>query len=336
MSNRWWSSLSELSQPEWRPSIEAALEIDFRENSTESERIPSQKTLEGVGLRFSARFVHWWQIRGKKPARMVAEWQENSVLEGHVQTEQSALDPEWIRDPANKLLRLIELAVAQQQPIWVEGDANAGLTPEITLFQANRPRMFAWIVVSRNQRNVLEVGLDGDRNRVSGDDRERYLRAMHELREELSRKVSEPFVRAPRKLILPEGAVAHPRADQTAETSIGAIVELASILNAVRAETIRRIESKLASLEGARLDSLQANQSLAKSLHQLLDGHGFRLRCPECGEPAIMRCLAAGNSATGSFVFDHYLSQGRTFHGGRSSIPKLAVIAKPARYDTSR
>ena len=287
-----------------------------------------------MGHRFSARFVHWWQIRGKKPARLVAEWQGVSIFPGNVQAEPMVRTAERNGDSANKLQRLIELAVAQQQPIWVEGDATAGLTPEATLSQANRPRMFAWIVVSRNQRNVLEVGMDADRNRVAGVDRERYLQAMHDLREELSRKVAEPFVRAPRKLVLPERVVAHPRAEQTAEASIGAIVELASILNAVRAETIRRIESKLALLEGARLDTLQANQSLAKSLHQLLDSHGFRLRCPECGEPAIMRCLAAGNSATGSFVFDHNFSQGRTFHGGRSSIPKLAVIAKPARQAT--
>ena len=327
MVNRWWSSLAELSPPEWRPRAGASQEIRFFHENGGIEPIPTPETLASLGNRFSAEGVRWWQVRGKKSARLLGEWNRNA-------RETDPNQAEWNREQALKLQRLIELAVIQQQPIWVEGDAQAAGFPESQLVQANRPRMFAWLVVSRNQRSVLEVGLDADRNRVTGIDRERYLRAMHELRDELTRQITLsvlPVLQPSQKLGLPEQAVAHLRAGQSAETSIGTVIELASLLNAARSETIRRIEAKLSSMEGSRLDSLQANQLLAKSLHQLLDGHGFRLRCPECGEPAIMRCLAAGNSPTGSFVFDHYLPQGRTFHGGRSSIPKLSVVAKPAR-----
>ncbi len=240
-----------------------------------------------------------------------------------------------MRNPeqASKFRRLIELATDQQHPIWVEGDIDSNSVSEETEAHSGQPRMFTQLDVSKSFRGVLEVVFDSNRNRISGGDREVYLRALNQLRDELYRKfcIPPPFHRVGQRLATLENAQSHPKADQSAAVSFATIAELTLVLDAARIETMRRIEGHLSALEGTRLDSLHANQILAKNLHRLLDGHGYRVRCSECGEPAIMRCLATGNSVTGSFVFDHYLSRGRTFHGGRSSIPKLAVIPKPAR-----
>ncbi len=91
------------------------------------------------------------------------------------------------------------------------------------------------------------------------------------------------------------------------------------------------IEESLQQLEGRNFGSLQANQSIAKQVHALLDGKGLRVECPECGSAAILRCQKAGNAKTGAFMFDHYLDSGRTFHGGQTTFPRLKIVDKPPR-----
>jgi hypothetical protein len=93
----------------------------------------------------------------------------------------------------------------------------------------------------------------------------------------------------------------------------------------------RSMESRLKQFQGWAFGSLAENQAFAKMVHELLDQHGLRVRCPECGHAAILRCIKAGNSRHGVFVFDHYLPTGRTFHGGPTTVPVLNLIAKPHR-----
>ena len=91
------------------------------------------------------------------------------------------------------------------------------------------------------------------------------------------------------------------------------------------------IEARLQQFHGWSFGSLEENQQFAKSVHQLLDSYGLRVQCPECQNPAILRCLGAGNAKHGVFVFDHYLESGRTFHGGPTTVPLIRVVPKPAR-----
>ena len=90
-------------------------------------------------------------------------------------------------------------------------------------------------------------------------------------------------------------------------------------------------ERYLAELNGASFESYEENQALVRRLQGLLDAQGLRIRCPECGHPAILRCVRSAVSKQGVYVFDHYLPEGRTFHGGGRTFPLLRVISKPAR-----
>jgi hypothetical protein len=320
----WRASLHDLSKPQWRPPANhASTPISF--DLSGKSLVPAAQTLECVETAFVAKSVRWWHVRGKKPIE---------IVESSRETVNESPFLRWTPVPkqASRVRRLIELASDQNQPIWVEGDPlSADGSSE--LFAPSHPRMFTWLIVNRSRRGVLEVVLEADRNGVSGNDREIYLRALHLLRDDFYRNmqaVPEPVSISPLQVL--QEAHSHHLAEHPAAISLEALADLSSILEQARRETIGKIERHLQSIAGARLDSLQANQMLAKSLHVLLDSHGFRLRCPECGTPAIMRCLAAGNSQTGAFVFDHVLAHGRTFHGGKSSIPKLEVVAKPTRH----
>lgn len=91
------------------------------------------------------------------------------------------------------------------------------------------------------------------------------------------------------------------------------------------------LESTLHALAGQNWGSLAENREMAQQVHALLESVGLRVKCRECGEAAILRCQKAGNSKTGVFVYDHYLDKGRTFHGGQTTFPELALLPKPAR-----
>lgn len=95
------------------------------------------------------------------------------------------------------------------------------------------------------------------------------------------------------------------------------------------------IERYLQQLSGATFGTLESNQEFVRSVQKLLEAHGLRVRCPECGHPSILRCSRNANSPSGVFVFDHYLQGGRTFHGGGRTLPNIRVVAKPSRRKTS-
>jgi hypothetical protein len=96
--------------------------------------------------------------------------------------------------------------------------------------------------------------------------------------------------------------------------------------------TIRiTLEQKLATFAGWNFGSLSGNQTFTARVQELLDQFGFRVACPQCGSPAILRCQNTGNSKSGVFLYDHTLDNGRTFHGGPTSFPKLNLVPRPAR-----
>ena len=109
------------------------------------------------------------------------------------------------------------------------------------------------------------------------------------------------------------------------------MAELQQELNRLQRTIRLAIQAKLALLAGRSMGSLQQNRQLVKSLHELLEGHGLRVMCSECGHPAILRVSTRRGSADGVFVFDHTIEGRRTFHGGRSTMPQLHLVAKPIR-----
>jgi len=97
----------------------------------------------------------------------------------------------------------------------------------------------------------------------------------------------------------------------------------------------RSIENTVRGLAGLNCGTFEANRAAAKSVQQLLAESGLRVACPECGQPAILRCQRAGNSKTGVFQFDHVVAGRRTFHGGSTSFPLVTVTPAPPRRRTN-
>lgn len=91
------------------------------------------------------------------------------------------------------------------------------------------------------------------------------------------------------------------------------------------------IQAQLSQYAGRSMDSLDGNRELVDSIHQLLESHGLRVACSECGHPAILRVSPRAGLTNGVFVFDHSIDGRRTFHGGRPAMPEIRLVAKPAR-----
>lgn len=107
--------------------------------------------------------------------------------------------------------------------------------------------------------------------------------------------------------------------------------ELDLELNRLQRELRRTIEATLVRFAGRKLGSLSANRRLAETIGSLLDRHGLRVCCPECGHPAILRVSPRPTAPEGVFVFDHTIAGRRTFHGGGGTVPELKLVSKPAR-----
>ena len=102
-------------------------------------------------------------------------------------------------------------------------------------------------------------------------------------------------------------------------------------MNRLQREIRLAIQAQLSQMTGKSLGSLDANRQLAQSIHTMLDSHGLRVRCPQCGSAAILRVSPRRGAPSGVFVFDHTIEGRRTFHGGRTSMPEIRLIAKPSR-----
>ena len=110
-----------------------------------------------------------------------------------------------------------------------------------------------------------------------------------------------------------------------------AMAELDQELNRLQRTIRLAIQAQLTKMTGRSLGNLELNQNLADSIHQLLDSHGLRMQCSECGHPSILRVSPRGGSDNGVFVFDHTIDGRRTFHGGRGAVPQIRLVAKPPR-----
>lgn len=93
------------------------------------------------------------------------------------------------------------------------------------------------------------------------------------------------------------------------------------------------ISAKLNQFAGQSMESIDENRKLVEAIARLLDSHGLRVQCSECGHPAILRISPRGSSK-GVFVFDHTIEGRRTFHGGKNRMPEIRLVAKPARKKT--
>jgi hypothetical protein len=113
------------------------------------------------------------------------------------------------------------------------------------------------------------------------------------------------------------------------------IAEIEREFNRLQREIRLVVQSRLSHFAGRSMGSLEQNQALVSSIHRLLENHGLRVRCNECGHPAILRVSPRSGAADGAFVFDHTIDGRRTFHGGRGSMPEIVLIAKPPRKTSS-
>jgi hypothetical protein len=105
--------------------------------------------------------------------------------------------------------------------------------------------------------------------------------------------------------------------------------ELARLQRSIR----MAISAKLNQFAGQSMGSIDENRKFVDAIARLLDSHGLRVQCSECGHPAILRISPRGSS-DGVFVFDHTIEGRRTFHGGKGRMPKITLVTKPARKRT--
>ena len=117
----------------------------------------------------------------------------------------------------------------------------------------------------------------------------------------------------------------------TAKQAAQGLDQLHEEINRLQRSIRKAIQGQLQKLTGQSFGSLEQNQQLVQTIHELLDSHGLRVRCNECGHPAILRVSPRSGIPHGVFVFDHTISGRRTFHGGGTSMPDLHLVAKPAR-----
>jgi len=120
------------------------------------------------------------------------------------------------------------------------------------------------------------------------------------------------------------GESAEPAADQL-------LGDLQQELNRIQRSMRLMLQGKLQDLVGRSLGSLEHNRALAGAIQSMLDQHGLRVRCHQCGHPAILRVSPRKGVVSGVFVFDHTVQGRRTFHGGGSSVPPIHLVAKPER-----
>ncbi len=102
-------------------------------------------------------------------------------------------------------------------------------------------------------------------------------------------------------------------------------------INRIQRSMRLTLQAKLQDLVGRSLPSLEHNRALAAAIQAMLDQHGFRIRCPQCGNPAILRVSPRKGMSAGAFVLDHTINGRRTFHGGTAEVPEIHLIVKPQR-----
>ncbi|MEO1524191.1 MAG: hypothetical protein AAFX06_02090 [Planctomycetota bacterium] len=122
-----------------------------------------------------------------------------------------------------------------------------------------------------------------------------------------------------------------PEPSEDAAQAARMLARLQREMNRLQREIRLTIQAQLSQMTGKSLGSLESNRELARSIHEMLDAHGLRVRCPHCGNAAILRVSPRPGAASGVFVFDHTIDGKRTFHGGKTVMPEILLVAKPGR-----
>ena len=212
--------------------------------------------------------------------------------------------------------RLVQFVWQQQRAMLVEpAQASAEADMASTSNPTQRRLLFGPVLHLNEPIALLEIVLAADSAPASASQKQRYLRSIQLL-------AAKVYSGLKPRMIMPAAPWSRAREE---------LARLTADLQTIKHQLQTAIEHRLTQFQGWSFGSLADNQEFAKSVQAILEAHGLRVLCTECGQPAILRCLRAGNSKHGVFVFDHYLDKGRTFHGGPASIPLLKVVAKPPR-----
>jgi hypothetical protein len=225
--------------------------------------------------------------------------------------------------------RLVQLAWQQRQPLLAEPaspKARVAATsmdldtapPGASMGSVNPtglPLLFGPILHLGEPLALLEIVLPQSSQPLSQSQRQLYLRGIKLVAERVYGGLRQ-------RMAMPAATLNH---------AVEQLDLLSTEVKSIQQQIQTCIETRLKQFHGWSFASLAENQAFAKMVHQLLDSHGLRVVCPECGSPAILRCLRVGNAKHGAFVYDHYLDSGRTFHGGPTTVPLIRVVNKPAR-----
>ena len=210
--------------------------------------------------------------------------------------------------------RLVQLAWQQKQPMLAE-PASQPPGAQAASNPTGYPLLFGPILHIGEPIALLEIVLSPTDQPLSQSQRQLYLRGIKLAAERV-------YGGLRRRMAMPAATIGQ---------AVEQLEQLSGEIQSLHLQIRRSIESRLQQFHGWGFASLAENQAFAKMVHQILESHGLRVECPECGHPAILRCLRAGNAKNGAFVFDHYLDSGRTFHGGPTTVPLIRVVGKPAR-----
>ncbi len=216
--------------------------------------------------------------------------------------------------------RLVQLAWQQKQPMLAEPAARRAVSGQKKEAAGSHnptgyPLLFGPILHLGEPIALLEIVLAETTQSMGQAQKQLYLRGAQLIAQRV-------YGGLKRRMTMPAATLGQ---------AVEQLEQLSGEVESIQSQIRRSIEARLQQFHGWAFGSLAENQAFAKMVHQILDSHGLRVRCPECGSPAILRCLRAGNAKNGAFVFDHYLDTGRTFHGGPTTVPLLQVVSKPAR-----
>lgn len=216
--------------------------------------------------------------------------------------------------------KLVQLAWQQRQPMMAEphlAQSKKSGTAKSTS-PANPTRhalLFGPVMHLGEPVALIELVLPAQDEPLSPDQKKLFLRSIQLVGERVHGGLKQ-------RMSLPAATIAQ---------AVDQVRLLSEEISGLQQQIRRTIEARIQQFHGWAFGSLEENQRFAKMLHQLLENHGLRVECPECGHASILRCLRAGNAKHGVFVFDHYLDTGRTFHGGPTTVPLLRITNKPVR-----
>ncbi len=213
--------------------------------------------------------------------------------------------------------RLVQMAWRQTRPFLVERTgATASGTP---LNTTGHWLLFAPIAHYDEPLALLEIALGGPAEtpvrELTPTQQKLFVRAAELVAQRIYSGLRQ-------RIALPPPSIAK---------AVNQLDNLTDEVRLLQQQIRQRIEQRLQRFHGWAFNSLSDKQAFAKHVQQMLESHGLRVECPECGHAAILRGLRIGNAKHGAFVFDHYLDSGRTFHGGSTSVPLIRVVPKPAR-----